>query len=170
MNCVANFATTECWKNFGILIDGRYIVSDLNHFLESANGEAVSLLLADVDDFKQFNSQHGYKAGDEVLRHVFRTTRRVVGNLGDVCRRGGEEVIAILPYVDLKRAIEVGERIREEVGSTVVQHENAELHATLSIGVAASPPHDPDGPALETHAENGLKQAKNSGKNRLVVA
>jgi PleD family two-component response regulator len=70
----------------------------------------------------------------------------------------------------LKRAVDVGELIRQEVSSTLVRYENIDLHATLSIGVAASPPHDPDGPALETHAENALTQAKNSGKNRLVAA
>ena len=156
-------------ERFGILIDGRYIVSDLIHFLERAGGEAVSLLFADVDDFKQFNSQYGYKAGDEVLRNVFRITRRIVGNHGEVYRRGGEEIIAILPYVDLKRATEIGERILEDVRSSAVQYENDELHATLSMGLAASPPHDPDGPGLETHAENALKQAKNSGKNCLIV-
>jgi diguanylate cyclase (GGDEF)-like protein len=158
-------------EKFGILIDGRYIVSDLIHSLETADGESVSLLFADVDDFKRFNSQYGYKAGDEVLRHVFRVTRRIVGNHGEVYRRGGEEIIAILPYVDLKRAIDLGERIRERVCSTSVHYENEELHATLGIGrLAASPPHDPDGPGLETYAEHALGQAKTSGKNRLVLA
>jgi diguanylate cyclase (GGDEF)-like protein len=156
-------------ERFGILLDGRYIVSDLIRFLESANGAPVSLLFADVDDFKQFNSKYGYKAGDDVLRHVFTIARRIIGNRGEVYRRGGEEIVAVLPYCGLDVGRDAAERIREEVANTTVAYDQQELYTTLSIGVAASPPRDPDGTALETHAENALNRAKAEGKNRVVV-
>lgn len=157
-------------ESFGILLDGRYIVSDSIHFLERTNGESLSLILADVDDFKRFNSDHGYKAGDAVLRQVFRIFKRTVSARGEVYRRGGEEIVVLLPYSKLDEGRSVAESIREEVEKTTVPYEGENLHVTLSVGVAASPPCNPDGPTLESYAENGLKQAKSSGKNRVVVS
>lgn len=159
---------------FGILLDGRYIVSDLIGFLERADGESVSMLFADVDDFKRYNSEHGYKAGDAVLCHVFRQVRRTIGHHGEVYRRGGEEIVVLLPYWALHWALQasttLARRICDEVANTVIAYEDKEHRVTLSIGVAASPPIDPDGPALEAQAESALKRAKNAGKNRVVVA
>jgi diguanylate cyclase (GGDEF)-like protein len=157
-------------ERFGILLDGRYIISDLIDFLERTNGEPVSFIFGDVDDFKRFNTEHGYKAGDAVLRHVFGIARRVVGNRGEVYRRGGEEIVALLPYFDLAASKALAERIRQEVEKTAISFDERELHATLSIGVASSPPNDPDGPGLETHAEIALNQAKGEGKNRVQVS
>ena len=155
---------------FGILLDGRYIVSDLNHFLERLAGEPMSLLLADVDDFKRFNEEQGYKAGDAVLREVFGVIKRLVGDRGEAYRRGGEEIEVLLPYHDLAKSRALAEQIREKTESSTVLYADKQLQVTLSIGVAASPPLNPDGPALEAHAENGLKKAKEDGKNRVTVA
>lgn len=138
--------------------------------LERANGEPVSVLLADVDDFGLFNSEHGYKAGDALLCHVFRTMRRTIAHRGEVYRRGGEEIEALLPYCGLDAGEALAQRVCEEVAKTLVSHNGKDLHVTLSIGVAASPPSDPDGPGLEAHAENALKRAKREGKNRVIVA
>lgn len=157
-------------ERFGILLDGRYIVSDLIRFLESSNGAPVTLIFADVDDFKEFNTRYGYKAGDAVLRHVFTTAKRIIGNRGEVYRRGGEEIIAVLPYCELNVGENTAERLREEIANSLIAYEEQELHTTLSIGVAASPPFDPDGTSLETHAESALMQAKSEGKNRVITA
>lgn len=155
---------------FGILLDGRYIVSDLIRFLERTDGEPVSLLFADVDDFKRFNSEHGYKAGDAVLCNVFRAVRETIGHHGEAYRRGGEEIVVLLPYCGLDASTRLAERICDEVANTAVAYADKELRVTLSIGVAASPPIDPDGPALEAQAESALERAKNAGKNQVVVA
>lgn len=152
-------------EKFGILLDGRHIVSDLIYFLERANGEPVSLILADVDDFKKFNTDHGYKAGDEVLRQVFRIFRDMVADRGEVYRRGGEEIIALLPYCSDSACLDLAERVRQSIDNTTIGYEGTSLHATVSIGVATSPPCDADGPAIESHAEIGLKRAKDEGKN-----
>lgn len=156
-------------EKFGILLDGRYITSDLIYFLERANGEPVSLLLGDVDDFKQFNSDYGYKAGDVVLQRVFQIFRRAVRDRGEVYRRGGEEIVALLPYSGLDASEALARRICEEVASTFISFDDHNLHATLSIGLASSPPSDPDGPRLETYAEHALKEAKSHGKNCVRV-
>jgi diguanylate cyclase (GGDEF)-like protein len=157
-------------ERFGILLDGRYIVSDLIYFLERVNGEPISLILADVDDFKRFNTDHGYKGGDAVLRHVFRTVKQTVNSRGEAYRQGGEEILILLPYCGIDEGKALAERIREKVEKTTVPYEGKQLNVTLSMGVTASPPCNPDGPALEAQAENGLKQAKKTGKNRVVVS
>jgi diguanylate cyclase (GGDEF)-like protein len=156
-------------EKFGILLDGRYITSDLVYFLERAKSEPVSLLLGDVDDFKRFNSDHGYKAGDAVLQQVFQIVRRAVRDRGEVYRRGGEEIVALLPYTGIEASKALAKHICEEVAGTFVLYDDQTLHATLSIGLAASPPSDPDGPRLETYAEHALKEAKNQGKNCVSV-
>jgi diguanylate cyclase (GGDEF)-like protein len=156
-------------EKFGILLDGRYIVSELNYFLERVDGEPISLILADVDDFGQFNLDYGYKAGDAVLRHVFRIIRQIANGRGEAFRQGGEEILIMLPYCEIVEGKALAERICETVEKTPVPYEGKELHVTLSIGVTASPPCNPDGPALETCAEIGLKQAKKFGKNRVIV-
>jgi diguanylate cyclase (GGDEF)-like protein len=158
-------------EKFGILLDGRYIVSDLIEFLARASGESVSMLLADVDDFKLFNSNFGYKAGDAVLCHVFRTFHQIVGAAhGDGYRRGGEEIVGLLPYCDLNTSTEIAERIRKQIANEPLRWEGQELSVTISIGVAASPPENSDGPELELLAENRLKRAKHQGKNQVVAA
>jgi diguanylate cyclase (GGDEF)-like protein len=157
-------------EKFGILLDGRYIVSDLIDFLEKTKGSSLSLLLADVDDFKVFNTNHGYQGGDAVLRQVFRLFQQMIGVRGEVYRRGGEEILALLPFCELQGSKELAERICETVSQTEVSHDGKKLRVTVSIGVTASLPHDPDGPALEVHAENGLREAKKAGKDRVVVA
>ena len=70
-----------------------------------------------------------------------------------------------MPYSGLETSTALAKPICEEVEKTVVLYDDQKLHTTLSIGVAASPPSDPDGPRLETYAEHALREAKNQGKN-----
>jgi diguanylate cyclase (GGDEF)-like protein len=154
---------------FGILLDGRYIVSDLIRLLERTDGAAVSIIFADVDNFKAFNSDYGYHAGDAVLRAIFETVKRLLESRGEVYRRGGEEILAVLPYCRLEDSRALAEQIRGGVAASTVMLGEQELHATLSIGVAASPPCDRDGPALEALAGNAVNRAKSEGRNRVIV-
>lgn len=78
--------------------------------------------------------------------------------------------IILLSYCGIDEGKTLAGRIRDKVEKTAVPYEGDQLNVTLSIGVAASPPCNPDGPALEVYAENGLKQAKRMGKNRVVVS
>src|ERR1041385_3869380 len=107
-------------EKFGILLDGRYIVSDLIYFLERVNDEPISLIMADVDNFKQFNEDHGYKGGDAVLRQLYRTIKQTVNDRGEVYRQGGEEILILLPYCGIDEGKALAERIRENVEKTAV--------------------------------------------------
>jgi GGDEF domain-containing protein len=78
--------------------------------------------------------------------------------------------VAILPYSDEKEGKTMAERIREAVETTPAPYDDQQLSTTLSIGLAASPPCDRDGPALEALAGNAVNRAKSSGKNCVMVA
>ena len=153
---------------FGILLDGRYIISDLIDLLERTNGEPVAVLFADIDNFGKFNKDHGHQAGDSVLRRVFHVIKKAADGRGEVYRRGGEEVIVLLPHFNQEAALTMAEGIRTEVERTVVEHKDLVLQVTISIGVAASPPHAPDGPGLEVLADSALQNAKQAGRNRVA--
>ena len=141
-------------------------MTDLIHFLDRARGD-VSLLLADVDD-KKFNEHHGYKAGDAVLRQVFHTCKRQVGNHGEVSRRGREEIEMLLPFCDQARSAAIADPICQEVANTPVLYEGPELKVTLSVGVASSPRTLPN--LYLKLRQAVLKKAKSEGKDRVIVS
>jgi diguanylate cyclase (GGDEF)-like protein len=128
-------------------------------------GTAVSLILADIDDFKKVNDQHGHQEGDRVLVElagIIRTSSRE-SDIG--CRYGGEEFVVILPSTDTSEASEVAERIREGATAILV----GDLPFTVSFGVASCDPHTITAHALVEKADQGLYQAKQGGKNKVVA-
>jgi len=128
-------------------------------------GTAVSMILADIDDFKKVNDLHGHQEGDRVLVElalVIGTSSRE-SDIG--CRYGGEEFVVILPNTGLSEAGEVAERIR--VGVTAIRV--GDLPVTVSFGVASSDPQTSTAHALVEKADRGLYRAKLDGKNRVVV-
>ncbi|MCS6830433.1 MAG: sensor domain-containing diguanylate cyclase [bacterium] len=132
-------------------------------------GKRFSLILADVDHFKQMNDTWGHATGDMVLREV---SRQLVENLREtemVFRYGGEEFLIILPEVPLQQAIAIAQRLRE----IIQQHPfrtldgAGSLRVTLSAGVAEYPTHGLDKSALLAAADQALYLAKQRGRNRV---
>lgn len=155
--------------------DGLTGVSNHTRFFEIAgkalarareDGKPFTLVLADIDHFKQVNDRHGHLAGDEVLRRVGARLRECFAQHGSVGRIGGEEFAIALPGM---RPNEVGaplDRLRESLRS--VRAEDTRIPVTMSFGVAA--PESP-GEALNEireRADQGLYQAKNAGRDRVV--
>src|SRR5690348_1245843 len=98
--------------------------------------QPFSLIMLDVDNFKQFNDVHGHPAGDEVLRTVGRTLGRAV-NTGDLaCRYGGEEFAVILSNMTIADGQLAAERIRKAIEGMSVQFGGNALRVTASVGVA----------------------------------
>lgn len=133
--------------------------------------QPLSVLMIDVDHFKQVNDQHGHAAGDQALRLVAQTLARLLGRPGDLAIRfGGEEFLVVLPQTDLAGAAHIAETIRQcveglecPVGSTV-------LKLTVSIGVASCTPAIDIRPEALLHiADQLLYQAKREGRNRCAV-
>lgn len=131
----------------------------------------LSLILCDVDFFKQYNDLYGHQAGDECLRKVAQAISRAVKRPADlVARYGGEEFVVILPETDRDGAIRVGEEIRSELQKLQIPHERSSVneYVTLSLGLASMIPTQAASPEqLVAEADARLYEAKNSGRNCL---
>ncbi len=134
-------------------------------------GTPVSVLVGDIDHFKQVNDSRGHAVGDEALRVVAERWQEVLRDV-DVCARlGGEEFAALLPHTSLSEALVVAERIRERVRSSPIASDPAQdagaFTITISLGVAELQG-DPDLDALLARADDALYQAKRNGRDRVV--
>jgi diguanylate cyclase (GGDEF)-like protein len=132
--------------------------------------ETLSVLMLDVDHFKQFNDRHGHPAGDEALR-VFADVLRSCMREGDVASRyGGEEFAVLLPGLDGSVATAIAERIRARTEATLISlAPGLTDRITVSIGVANAPDQALDRVTLLRLADEALYRAKERGRN-LVVA
>ena len=128
----------------------------------------LSVLLLDLDHFKQVNDVFGHAAGDNVLAAVGVTLRSSVRE-ADFCGRfGGEEFIALLPDTGLGDAALVAEKIRAGVEAIKVPAVKRDI--TISIGVATSPDHGVDVDVVSRCADRALYAAKEAGRNRVELA
>jgi diguanylate cyclase (GGDEF)-like protein len=127
-------------------------------------GHAFSLIMGDVDNFKQFNDLYGHPTGDEVLRCVAKMLRRKMREMDLVARYGGEEFAIILPGTLLADAEMVALRACEGVEKSPFSHEGKEHHVTMSLGVAEVASQE-DGAALVARSDKALYAAKAGGRN-----
>ena len=133
----------------------------------TANPEPCSLLLIDIDHFKQFNDGHGHQVGDEVLRLMARHLRESLKGRDIAARYGGEEFAVLLPNTDLSRARLVAEHIRAAIAMKVVRKRSTGERlgqVTVSVGVAEYQ-HGEDSEMLIGRADAALYQAKRAGRN-----
>jgi diguanylate cyclase (GGDEF)-like protein len=135
-------------------------------------GSSVTVVMMDVDHFKQYNDNYGHGTGDDCLRRVAQALRKVVHRAADVVARyGGEEFAAILPATGAEDGMQVAERFRQAVNSLRLEHGYSSTNEfiTISVGVATcvpglrEKPHD----LLET-ADRMLYEAKGKGRNCVV--
>lgn len=129
----------------------------------------LSLLILDVDFFKNFNDTNGHQAGDEVLRKLGHILKETVRENDIVARYGGEEFAIILPAVDAEGAIILAERIRDNVEKAHFEGEHVQPNGkvTISIGEAAIPGDTERYDELIRKADIALYEAKNSGRNQV---
>ncbi len=150
----------------------RYLVPRLTDELNNARriNNPVSVLLADLDHFKQVNDEHGHAAGDEVLRGFVDRVRECVRRPDVLIRRGGEEFVLILPQAGPDEAYRAAERIRARLAdSPLPGGEGIAVVQTVSIGVATWDGHE-DAAHLEQRADQAMYEAKRLGRNRVVSA
>jgi diguanylate cyclase (GGDEF)-like protein len=127
---------------------------------------AFSVLLADVDRFKQYNDTHGHLAGDAALVKIAEVFRKTTRQVDCVARYGGEEFVVMLLEANLATATLVAERIR----GRVAEQDLGEGSLTLSIGVAEYPDGGDTPEELIATADAAMYKAKNAGRNQVVVA
>jgi len=130
----------------------------------------ISLLMMDIDHFKQFNDTHGHQAGDKVLQEVAKAVEQVVKRPSDaVSRYGGEEFAILLPNTDTEGAALVAERVRSCVEDLEIEWQGEILKVTTSIGLAGCIPASRDEFELLTkQADNYLYVAKEQGRNCVI--
>jgi diguanylate cyclase (GGDEF)-like protein len=136
-----------------------------------ASNEPASVLMLDLDNFKQFNDRHGHPAGDEALR-TFAGVLRSCMREGDVAARyGGEEFAVLLPGVDRDAAATIAERIRSRTETTIVSlSPGLTDRITVSVGIASAPEQGLERVTLLRLADEALYRAKAAGRNRVVWA
>jgi diguanylate cyclase (GGDEF)-like protein/PAS domain S-box-containing protein len=130
---------------------------------------SLSLLMLDVDVFKTVNDRYGHAAGDRVLQHV---SHKIVENLREmdmVARMGGEEFSVLLPNTRAEDAVKLAERVRRAVEQESCQFQDQIIDVTVSIGVASYSKDISSLEALLRHADDSMYQAKNAGRNQVVV-
>ena len=131
----------------------------------------IGLLWLDVDHFKRVNDQYGHLAGDKVLRELSRLLQANIRSVDYVARYGGEELVIVLPEVDVNEAMEMAERLRRMVESAKIEvAENQKVNVTVSIGVAAFPVHGREATNLFRNADEAMYRAKQEGRNLVVRA
>jgi len=135
------------------------------------SGTSMTLLMLDIDHFKQFNDTHGHTTGDQVLRLVGRTLTECV-RVGDMAARyGGEEFAVVLPRTDLDAARAIAERIRNRLNQKRITRRNTGEDigvVTISIG-AARYEYGESMATLIARADSALYDAKQKGRNRVVL-
>jgi diguanylate cyclase (GGDEF)-like protein/PAS domain S-box-containing protein len=133
----------------------------------------LSLVMCDIDCFKNYNDHYGHQAGDDCLRQVAQVLAGSVNRSSDLAARyGGEEFVFLLPQTPLEGAREVAEKARREVENLGLQHETSIVQptVTLSLGVASLVPEAAGEPgALIRAADAALYKAKQAGRNRVMI-
>lgn len=132
----------------------------------------VTMLMVDIDHFKNINDTHGHLVGDDVLRGVAALLQRAVRSVDLVARYGGEEFVVVLPETPLEGARVFAERIREQMAEHAFANRSGRpLRLTASIGVACFPaPGVESVEELFSQADGALYRAKAGGRNRVTVA
>jgi diguanylate cyclase (GGDEF)-like protein len=135
------------------------------------HGSALSLLMIDVDHFKMFNDSYGHPEGDVCLARLGETLAGIAAEImGFAGRYGGEEFCLLVPNIDSRRALEIGELVRAAVQELAMPHCTSHHQTvTVSVGVACARPNDKQQPGdLIEAADAALYAAKHRGRNAVV--
>lgn len=165
-----------------IFADGLTGIPNRRRFDEHMEGEfrrakrastPLSLIMIDVDSFKDYNDNYGHQKGDECLILVAAALTRTLGRPCDlVARYGGEEFIAVLPNTNADGALTLAECMRNEVESLAIDHAYSKVaqYVTVSLGVITQiPSHNTAIPHMIGAADRALYQAKRNGRNCVAV-
>jgi diguanylate cyclase (GGDEF)-like protein len=134
------------------------------------SSRSISLVMLDLDHFKEVNDAHGHLAGDEVLKSTAALLHEEVRSVDLVSRYGGEEFAVILIEIDRDSAAEVAERLRSRLEAMTVSCDGKDLKITGSFGVACFPDDAEDRRSLIEASDAALYRAKGEGRNRVCIA
>jgi diguanylate cyclase (GGDEF)-like protein len=133
--------------------------------------QSVTFAMMDIDHFKRINDQYGHQAGDMILQEVAGLLTKGLRKGDAIGRYGGEEFGFILTGVELDQAVLLSDRIRQTIQETTFTYEGQKISITVSFGLSVTFPDRQDAPnELIRRADAALYRAKETGRNRLVVA
>jgi len=134
-------------------------------------GNPLSIMLLDIDHFKQVNDTYGHGVGDEVLVLFYQTCVEAVRSSDVVARIGGEEFVIIMPNTTLVNAHKFAERLRKKIAKLEINVADKQISVTVSIGVSQwKSDYFTNAETFVAHADKSLYLAKNNGRNRVVAA
>lgn len=133
------------------------------------NNEDVSILMIDIDFFKKINDKYGHHVGDIILQHFSNVAKNTIRNEDIIGRFGGEEFSVLLPNTAINTAGILAERLRKAIENTFVEHDDQKINFTVSIGIATFVDKDINSDALMKNADSALYNAKENGRNRVML-
>jgi len=134
---------------------------------KSNKSNKFSVIISDIDNFKKFNDTYGHNAGDDVLKSVAESARKVIRDEDIYARYGGEEFLTLVNNSDKNSAFLVAERIRKAIEETKIHLEGENRKITVTLGIADVGETDHISSLLEL-ADKRLYEGKNNGKNIAV--
>lgn len=153
------------------LYNRRYLDVMLDHELVHCQREGLplSIIMGDLDHFKQINDTYGHQAGDAILIRLSNILRNLARTDDVACRYGGEEFLLMMPGMALETAEKRAQELRELLAEALVSFGDFHIQTTISIGVATYPDHGTSARDLINAADHALYQAKHAGRDRVVV-
>jgi two-component system, cell cycle response regulator len=149
----------------------RYVSKHLKELIQESHERKrqLSIVMIDIDYFKKINDQYGHRAGDYILQELTARIQDQIRNFDLLARIGGEEFLLVFPSTDQKTAEEIGERLRKVVEEKpFITKSGVDINITISLGLV-SLKDETDHTDLIKKADQALYQAKNNGRNRLLV-
>jgi len=153
------------------LFNRRHMTDTLRRLIATRAADPFSVISIDIDHFKLFNDNHGHDAGDMVLRAVGEALMQACDGDEIACRMGGEELMLLLPGVELAAAAARAEAVRLAVAAIAVRYGDKTLpRISISIGVAQYPVHGRMPQDVIRAADDALYVAKAKGRNQVILA
>ncbi len=152
----------------------RFLLNYLQHKVswDSLESRPVSLLMMDLDYFKEINDTYGHDVGDKALIWVAGLAKKLSGDKGLAIRYGGDEFMILMPGADKESVLKVGEALMQQIHNERFDLDEVgdDLNITISVGVASAPDDAQSGKDLIREADTALYYAKRFGRNRLASA
>jgi diguanylate cyclase (GGDEF)-like protein/PAS domain S-box-containing protein len=133
------------------------------------NGQSLSIVMIDIDHFKNINDTHGHLAGDTVITELAKLLRKGIRRTDLICRYGGDEFLIVLFDCDAARALKVIENIRKMLYSSSIAYKDTRIKVSLSAGISTYPSDGNTFKKVSARADGALYFSKNNGRNLTTV-
>jgi diguanylate cyclase (GGDEF)-like protein len=129
----------------------------------------LSLIMFDIDYFKHINDAYGHQCGDHILKDIASSIEKTIRAEDILARYGGDEFCCLLPETGIEAATILAERFRTQIAHKQYHYQGNQIKSTISVGVSALSAGNSTPDLLLKKADEGLYEAKNTGRNRVVT-